>query len=61
MTPENDQAFASPQHYATYTRLSREVAQIIADGEAFSRHRGDAFRKWGRLSRLRPYSARERP
>src|SRR5262245_43311006 len=43
VTPENDQAFAAPQQYATYTQLSREVAQIIADGEAFSRHQGDAF------------------
>ena len=43
VTPETDQAFASPQQYATTTQLSREVAQIIADGEAFSRHQGDAF------------------
>ena len=43
VTPESDRAFASPQQYATNTQLSREVAQIIADGEAFSHHTGDAF------------------
>jgi anti-sigma factor RsiW len=41
-TPDN-QAFATPERYATYEQLSREVAQIIADGKAFSRHQGDAF------------------
>jgi anti-sigma factor RsiW len=41
--PENDQAFATPQQYATYEQLSREVAQIIADGKSFSRHQGDAI------------------
>jgi len=43
VAPESDKAFATPEHYATYSQLSREVAQIIADGEAFSRHQGDAF------------------
>jgi anti-sigma factor RsiW len=43
VTPDADQAFATPQQYATYSQLSREVEQIIADGEAFSRRQGDAF------------------
>ena len=43
VAPENDQAFATPRHYATNEQLSQEVAQIIADGKAFSRHQGDAF------------------
>ena len=43
MSPESDQAYATPRHYATYEQLSQEVAQVIADGRAFSRHQGDAF------------------
>jgi anti-sigma factor RsiW len=36
-------AFATPQQYATNTQLTREVEQIIADGQAFSDSRGDAM------------------
>jgi anti-sigma factor RsiW len=40
---ESEPAFASPDRYATYTQLTREVAQIIADGQAFSQSQGDAL------------------
>jgi anti-sigma factor RsiW len=43
VSPESDQAYATPRHYSTYEQLSQEVAQVIADGRAFSRHQGDAF------------------
>ena len=43
VTPEQDQAFASPERYASYQQLSREVDRIIADGRAFARHQGDVF------------------
>jgi anti-sigma factor RsiW len=33
-------AFAAPKQYATYSQLTREVAQIIADGRAFSKRGG---------------------
>ena len=36
-------ASVSPDRYATYTQLTREVKQIIADGRAFSQRRGDAL------------------
>lgn len=38
--PEPEEAFAAPSRYATYTQLTREVNQIIADGRAFSQRRG---------------------
>jgi anti-sigma factor RsiW len=44
VTPESDRgSFATPDRYATYEQLSREVDRIIADGRAFARHQGDAF------------------
>lgn len=41
--PGTEPPAASPDRYATYTQLAREVKQIIADGRAFSQRRGDAF------------------
>ncbi|MBA2642043.1 MAG: zf-HC2 domain-containing protein [Actinobacteria bacterium] len=41
--PGTEPALVSPDRYATYTQLTREVEQIIADGRAFSQRRGDAL------------------
>jgi anti-sigma factor RsiW len=37
---EPEPAFAAPKQYATYSQLTREVQQIIADGRAFSKRGG---------------------
>jgi anti-sigma factor RsiW len=40
---ESEAALAMPDRYATNSQLAREVAQVIADGRAFSERSGDVM------------------
>lgn len=39
----NETSLAMPERYATNSQLAREVAQVIADGHAFSERSGDVM------------------
>jgi anti-sigma factor RsiW len=41
--PESEPAFASPERFPTSSQLTREVNQIIADGNAFGQLQGPAL------------------
>jgi hypothetical protein len=41
--PESEPAFASPERFPTSSQLTREVNQIIADGNAFGQFQGTAL------------------
>lgn len=41
--PESEPSFASPERFPTSSQLTREVNQIIADGNAFGQFQGTAL------------------
>jgi anti-sigma factor RsiW len=41
--PDTEPSFASPERYPTSRQLTREVDQIIADGNAFGQQSGTTF------------------
>jgi anti-sigma factor RsiW len=41
--PESEPAFATPARFPTSSQLTREVNQIIADGDAFGHEQGSAL------------------